>query len=466
MIKIRFCGAAKTVTGSNYVVTTNHGTFVVDCGMFQGPEVENLNLADFQYNPEEVDFTLLTHAHIDHSGMLPKLTKHGFQGPIFATRNTIQITTELLLDSAKIQESNFKRGQFYGKYTQVKALVYNTLDANECIDRFRPVDYDDEFSPADGIKIKYLVAGHILGAASIEVDIEDDGVWKKVIFSGDIGRLKGGIIDTFDTNYKSEPDVILVESLYGGQYHPELQESVNEMVTLISETVKNGGSAFIPSFAVQRTQEILNDLRIAKESGALTDELKVWLDSPLAQRVTRIYTSALQHGADNIFDFENLIYVNKYKQSESLAFKHQQVVIAGSGMADGGRIVEHLSKALDNPKNTVIFVGFQAIGTMGRALTEGAKEIVIGSRNIKVKAKVVLLKGFSAHGDTNDYIAWVNRFKTSKLQKTFLVHAEPERAEALKDILEKEGVQGCYIPSLQEEIVLGSEVQQSLPKAA
>ncbi len=454
MVKIKFCGAAKTVTGSNYVITTNHGTFAVDCGMFQGPEVEHFNLEDYQYNPQDLDFVLLTHAHIDHSGMLPKLTKHGFQGPIFATSNTIQITTELLLDSAKIQESNFKRGENYGKYTKVKALVYGTQDATETISRFRAVKFDDEFSPAEGIKIKYLVAGHILGAASIEVEIEDDGAWKKIIFSGDIGRLKSGIIPTFDTEYKSEPDVVLVESLYGGQFHPDLQESVSEMVQLISSTVNNGGSAFIPSFAVQRTQEILNDLRLAKESGALSDDLKVWLDSPLAQRVTRIYTTALQHGTDSIFDFENLIYVNKYKQSEGLAFKHGQVVIAGSGMADGGRIVEHLSKALENSKNTIIFVGFQAVGTMGRLLTEGAKEVVIGSRNIKVRAKIVLLKGFSAHGDTNDYTAWVNRFKGGNLKKTFLVHAEIDRSTALKEIFEKDGVNGCYIPEMQEEIQL------------
>ncbi|MEP7103342.1 MAG: MBL fold metallo-hydrolase [Candidatus Dojkabacteria bacterium] len=454
MIKIKFCGAAKTVTGSNYVVTTNHGTFAVDCGMFQGPDVEHLNLEELSYNPTDLDFALLTHSHIDHSGMLPKLTKNGFEGVIYATSNTIQISTELLLDSAKIQESNFKRGEFYGKYTKVKALVYDNNDAIKTIAKFKPVNFDETFEPADGIKVTYLVAGHILGAASIEVDIEDDGVWKKIIFSGDIGRMGSNIIDTFDREYRSQPDYVLVESLYGGQFHPERQESVNEMITLISNTVSTGGSVFIPSFAVQRTQEILNDLKIAKQAGALTRDLKVWLDSPLAQRVTRIYISALQHGEENLFDFEGLIYVNKYKQSQGIASKTGQVVIAGSGMADGGRIVEHLSRSLENPKNAVIFVGYQAEGTLGRELTEGAKNVVIGSRNISVKAKIHLLKGFSAHGDTNDYSAWLKRFTNEKLKKVFLIHAEIDRSTALKEYFEGERINSCYIPSMQEEIQL------------
>jgi metallo-beta-lactamase family protein len=455
MIKIKFCGAAKTVTGSNYVVTTDHGSFAVDCGMFQGPDVEHLNLEDFDYDPSQLDFTLLTHAHIDHSGMLPKLVKNGFNGPIFASSHTIQITTELLLDSAKIQESNFKRGEFYGKYTQVKALVYNTKDAIQTIDRFQTVKFDEEFSPMEGVKVKYILAGHILGAASIEVDILDEGKWKKIIFSGDIGRVNQSLIETFDLNYKQEPDYILIESLYGGQTHPNRDESVSEMINIMKNTFNNRGSSFIPCFAVERTQEILNDIRIAKQSGALPSDLPVWLDSPLAQRVTQIYTSSLQHGAESLFDFEGLKYVRKYKQSLGLSTKGGQVVMAGSGMADGGRIVEHLSKALENPKNSVIFVGFQAEGTMGRELTEGNKSIVIGSRNIKVKAKIHHLFGFSAHGDTNDYVAWIRRFKSSNLKKVFMVHAEIDRAEALRDHFAKnEDITNTHIPNLKEEVVL------------
>jgi len=454
MISIKFCGAAKTVTGSNYLVKTDNGTFVVDCGMFQGPEVEHLNLDDLEYDASEVDFVLLTHSHIDHSGMLPKLHRAGFRGPIYATSHTIQISTELLLDSAKIQENNYQRGEFYGRYTQIKALVYNTKDATDTIALFKATKLDEVFEPIPGISIKFLEAGHILGSVSIEVDIQDENTTKKVIFSGDIGRLKSHIIDTFDLKYKSEPDYLLVESLYGGQIHPDRDESAQELYRLITETIENRGNVFIPCFAVQRTQEVLNDLKYAKERGILKKDIPVWLDSPLAQRVTRIYASALQRGEKDLFDFENLNYTNKYRQSVGLTKQQGNVILAGSGMADGGRIQEHLAKGLENSKNAVIFVGFQAEGTLGRQLVQGAKRVTIGKTTVRVNAKIYHLQGFSAHGDTNDYTKWIQRFTNPKLKKIFLIHAEEQRAVAMKEHFESLNIAGGYIPSMQEEITL------------
>ncbi len=454
MITIEFCGAAKTVTGSNYLVKTDHGNFVVDCGMFQGPDVEHLNLEELDYDASQVNFALLTHAHVDHSGMLPKLFKHGFTGPIYATHNTIQITNELLLDSAKLQEKAFQNGEFYGKYTQVKGLVYNTKDALETINLFKAVHFDDEFEPVAGIKIKYLRAGHILGAASIEVDIKDGETTKKILFSGDIGRIKSPLIPTFDKNYKSNPDYILIESLYGGIVHVDRDESANQLYSLINETVQRKGNAFIPCFAVQRTQEVLNDLKKAKAEGILHNDLPVWLDSPLAQRVTNIYTTALQHSEESLFDFPNLIYVKKYKQSVGITKKQGQVVIAGSGMADGGRIMEHLTTGLENSRNSVIFVGYQAEGTLGRQLVEGEKKVRIGTKSVTVKAQIHQLEGFSAHGDTVDYTAWIERLKSENLKKVFMIHAEPERAEALKTHFVGLGFNQCYIPSRKEVATL------------
>lgn len=455
MVKIKFCGAAHTVTGSNYYVETEHGKFVVDCGMFQGPDVESRNLEDFTYNPGEVSFALLTHAHIDHSGMMPKLVKHGFKGEIYATNHTIAISTELLLDSAKIQESNFERGMFYGKFTKKVALVYNTDDSMNTISKFRAVNFNEEFSPVDGIKIKYIRAGHVLGAASIQIEIEDEGKIKKFLFSGDIGREKDKLIQSFDTSYRYEPDYILMESLYGGQVHPKEDDSVEELINIIKATVSKGGSVFIPCFALQRAQTLINDFREAKEKGKLDDDIPFFLDSPLAQRITAIYMTSLQNTEKNIFDFDNLVYVRKHKQSLKLSRRSGIVIMAGSGMADGGRIMEHLATGLSNGKNAVVFVGFQAEGTLGRELVEGAKVVNIGGTNVKVNASINHLQGFSAHGDSNDYLNWLGSFFTEKTSKIYLIHAEVDRAEALKSqIKDKYDFDNCYIPDWKEEVTL------------
>lgn len=454
MISIEFFGAAKTVTGSNYLVKTDLGNFVVDCGMFQGEDVERLNLDPIAYNTKDVHFALLTHSHIDHSGMMPKLVKAGFEGKIYATINTIQITSELLLDSAKLQENAYQRGENYGKYTQVKALVYNTKDAMQTINQFSAVEFDKTFEPIPGIKVTYILAGHILGAASIMVEVEDEGTTKRIAFSGDIGRINSPLIPTFDSNYRFEADYVLMESLYGGQIHVDRHESANRLITIIKETIDNGGSAFIPCFAVQRAQEVLNDIKKAKMGGALGNDLPVWLDSPLAQRVTSIYNKSLQHTEDSPFDFPNLIYVKKFKQSAGLSKQTRQVVLAGSGMADGGRIMNHLMTTLENKKNSVIFVGYQAEGTLGRELVEGAKKVLIGTKAVNVNAQIHQLEGFSAHGDTNDYTEWLKRFTNPKLKQIYLVHAEPDRAEALKTHFEQMGINNCYIPSMKETVQL------------
>jgi len=454
MISIEFCGAAKTVTGSNYLIKTDKCNFIVDCGMFQGPKVENLNLEDYTYDSSQISFVLLTHAHIDHSGMLPKLSKHGFKGAIYATNNTIRISNELLLDSAKLQENAYQRGEFYGKYTNIKAIVYNTHDALNTISLFKAVNFEEEFSPSDGISVKYIRAGHILGAASIEVIIQDEGKFKKIIFSGDIGRIQSQIIPSFDIEYKSDVDYVVMESLYGGQYHTDRNESAKQLIDIINSTIRDNGNVFIPCFAVQRVQEVLNDLKIAKKSGMMSNDIPVWLDSPLAQRVTNIYNTALQHTGESLFDFPNLVYIKKYKQSIKLNKKQGQVIMAGSGMADGGRILDHLSVGLENPKNSVIFVGYQAEGTIGRQLVEGVPSVVIGTKTTRVKAKIYQLEGFSAHGDTNDYIAWVNRFINKSPKKIFLIHSEPERAMALQQKFNSLGISQTYIPNMHEIIDL------------
>ncbi len=457
MIEIEFHGAAKTVTGSNYLIKTSKNQFIVDCGMFQGPDVESKNIIPYEYDASKVDFVLLTHAHIDHCGMLPKLFKGGFRGKIYSTHHTMQISSLLLLDSAKIQESNYSMGKNYGKYTNEMYMVYGTKDAEETINLCRVVNFDEEFSPVEGIKVKFIRAGHILGAASIEVEITDEGETKTILFSGDIGRVEKALIETFDVNYKSTPDYILMESLYGGQIHPDKHESAKELVKIINETVAGGGNVFVPSFAVQRTQEILQELKFAMDDKSLDKRIPVWLDSPLAQRVTQIYIAALQDTPESIFEFDSLRYVKKYRESLKLAKQSGQVIIAGSGMADGGRIVEHLAYGLAKKNNSVVFVGYQAEGTLGRQLVEGAKSVEIDGTKIEVKAKIHYLHGFSAHGDTNDYLTWIKRHLNEKLAKVFLIHAEPDRAEAMKAELAKINVNQTYVPEWREKVMLSGK---------
>lgn len=454
-VSIQFLGAAETVTGSCYLVQYGEIKFLVDCGMFQGPDVEERNLLDFDFDASTIDFALLTHTHIDHSGMLPKLTKFGFRGPIYATAHTIQLATILMLDSAKIQENNFREGIPWKHAGQVK-LVYNTADAEQAISQLSAISMGESFAPVQGINVTYVKAAHVLGAASIEIEM--DG--KVFVFSGDIGRRNHEVIGGFDLEHKREVDYIIMEALYGGELHPERQESVSEMMTAIKETLDNDGSVFIPCFAVQRTQEILHDIKIAKQAGVIAADVPVYLDSPMAQRVTNVYSQALDHSEDSLFDFPGLKYIRNYRQSQKISRKPRQIIIAGSGMASGGRIVEHLMANLGNSRNLVCFVGYQAEATLGRELTELTTEsgsdrsVVINDKTIRVHARILHMRGFSAHGDTNDYLTWVSRYNSPKLKQIFLVHAEPERAEALQEELNTKHIDHPVIAKWKEVVEL------------
>lgn len=455
MITIEFGGAAETVTGSNFLVKSSRGSFVVDCGMFQGPDVEYRNLEDFDYDPAEVDFAVLTHAHLDHCGMFPKLVRDGFSGKIYATNSTIALATEILNDSAKIQENNYKRGEPFGKFTDEVKLVYNSKDASDTISQFESVNFRDTIEPVEGIKVTFIRAGHVLGAASVEVEIDDVDGKRTILFSGDIGRSKEKIIDSYDLIYKSEADYILLESLYGGIFHPPVEDSTQDLINIINETLSRGGNVLIPSFALQRTQLLLKIFKDAKASGQIESDVHVWLDSPLAQRITNIYLKSLQQTDEPLFDFPNLHYVKKYKESIRLRKQRGQIIIAGSGMAEGGRIVEHLFHSLKNKKNSVIFVGYQAEGTMGRDLVEGSKMVRIGSKNIPVNARIEYLHGFSAHGDTHDYEKWLEPKISKNLRKIFLIHADKDRAVNMKIHLKEElDLKDTYIPKWKEVVSL------------
>lgn len=456
MVQIKFNGAASTVTGSHFLVTSPRGNFVIDCGMFQGPDVEHLNLEPYDYNPKIVDFAILTHAHIDHSGMYPKLYKEGFRGNIYATPHTVQIATLLMLDGAKIQEGNFRRGQPFGKYTDKVAIVYNSFDAEETASKLKSLNFYEETTPKEGITIKFIKSGHVLGAASVEVTIDlEDGQQTKILFSGDIGRVNQSLIDSFDREYVTKPDYILMESLYGGLEHPSRDDNAKTLIEVIKKTTEKNGNVYIPSFSVHRSQEILHEIKLAKDDGRLPEGLNVWLDSPLAQKVSNIYMEALQFSPESLFDFKNLHYVQSYRESQALHRKKGQVIIAGSGMAEGGRILDHFLHGIENKKNSIIFVGFQAEGTLGREITEGAKKISIGKTSLNVIADVHHLTGFSAHGATSDYIEWIKNYNSSNLKKLFLIHAPEERAQAVADKFKQEyNMTNSYIPTRNETVDL------------
>jgi metallo-beta-lactamase family protein len=456
MLKIQFMGAAETVTGSCYLVTTDDHKFIVDCGMFQGPDVEARNAEPWPFNASEVDFVLLTHAHIDHSGLLPKLTRHGFRGEIYATNRTVAITSLLLLDSAKIQEINVREGKYIEGLSVQASQYYDSRDAEQTITMLRSVNFHEDVIPRPGIRAEYIPAGHVLGAASIIVEV--DG--KRLVFSGDVGRSDNILINSFDLDDKRDVDMVLMEALYGGEVHPSRESSVYELMTIIKDTTSRGGNVLIPAFAVERTQELLLDLKHAKSAGVLAPDLPVYLDSPLATRVTELYIAAMGElkvdvPADqpdhNPFYFPGLKVLRSSKQSQKLKKQRGSVIIAGSGMVNGGRILSHVVSHISDPLTHLVLVGYQAEDTYGRLLSEGAKELTVDGINVQVKGKVSHLHGFSAHGDEPDLVRWFKRYQSPRLKKVFLVHAEANRSEAFKETLRREGYSGdIIIPDWKE----------------
>jgi len=457
-MKLSFLGAAKTVTGSCYLLEINSQKFLIDCGMFQGKEVEKNNLKFF-FDPSEIDFVLLTHAHIDHSGLIPKLYKEGFTGSVYATSETLELTEILLLDSAKIQERLDPKSKRSRKHfgTKKSQYLYDTNDVYSYIEKVKPVKFNEKFLIGN-ISIKYIRAGHILGAASILVEIDS----KRFLFSGDIGRLDQSLIPSYDL-LEEEVDIVIMESLYGGELHSKRSSSISKLVKEVNITASGYGNVIIPSFSVHRSQELMLFLQDALKDNRIKNNVKIYLDSPLAIAATKIYTKYLNSylknnlisrkslngviGKGNSVLFERVRYVTENFESLRLIRKNKGVILAGSGMCNGGRIVMHLSKGLKKEKNTVVFVGYQAKDTLGREIVQGNEYVKINNRKVRVRAKIVDLKGFSAHGDNRDLLHWIRDKKSDRLKKVFLVHSEIERSQDFKKQLIKENF-SVEIPEL------------------
>jgi metallo-beta-lactamase family protein len=411
--------------------------------MFQGQSVESLN-RNFKFDPASIDFVLLTHAHMDHSGLLPKLFREGFKGNIYSTRPTIDMLDPLLYDSAKIQSytNDINKGLKSSTGKEVD-LLYDSNDVHKTLEALVPVEFDEIVSLGE-LEFKYIPAGHILGAASILIEV--DGV--KIIFSGDLGRREQSLIRKYDL-IQEEVDYVVMESLYGGITHLGRAESEKLVIDKIVDTANRYGNVIIPVFAVHRSQEFLLDLKYAFIDKKIPMDLNVYLDGPLAIKMTEIYSRYLgsnskYYGANEhakrygtpFFSSDNIYFVKDHKESLRLARGSKKVILAGSGMCDGGRILNHLPRSLKKEKNAILFVGYQADGTLGREIVSGKSEVSINKRNIKVRAEIEYFHGFSAHADHNDLKVWLEDKNSKRLKKVFLTHADIDRSSSFaQDII-------------------------------
>lgn len=463
-MKIKLLGAARTVTGSCFIVEAGHTRFGVDCGMHQGnDEIEKRNWDVDVYEPAAIDFFLITHAHIDHSGLLPRMVRHGFHGPIYATEPTGDLIKILLLDSAYIQEVEAgwknKRRQRNGNMVATKPL-YTVKDAEAVAPLIQTKTYEETFSPAKGIKVTFKDAGHILGAAILELFIEENETTTKVVFSGDIGRRHQLLME--DPVVLSSADYLFMESTYGDRNHKGEKDSLNELAEAIHYSYSRGEKVIIPAFAVERTQEMLYSLYLLDRDGKLPKDMPVYLDSPLAIKATEIFRryrsylddntqSILRRGEDPL-ELPQLSFSSTTEQSMRInEMKEPAIVISASGMANAGRIKHHLRHNLWREGASIVFVGFQAQGTTGRRIVEGAKKIRIFSEDIAVKAKIFTINGFSAHAGQNQLLEWLGHFENKKMQ-VFLIHGEFSAQEKLASLIRQKLDFSVTIPEYLEEL--------------
>ncbi|NLY09735.1 MAG: MBL fold metallo-hydrolase [Tissierellia bacterium] len=468
---IQFLGAAQMVTGSLYLVTHGNKRFLVDCGLFQGsPSIEKLNKDPFAFDPSSLDFVILTHAHIDHSGRLPLLYKNGFKGNVYATKPTTELCRVMLVDSAFIQENDIewenKKRQRIGQ--PMLEPLYTTEDAEGVLNLFVPHLYDQWITISDEIRFRFRDAGHMLGSSIIEIYYTENNSEHKIVFSGDLGMPNRPILQ--DPTVIESADYLVLESTYGNRTHDPLDHDVQQLIEIIRKTTQRGGSVIIPAFAVERTQELIYMLN--KHYAHLDDysqKIPIYIDSPMAVEATKVFqrnSLAFDEEAkkyildgENPFQFENLFYVKTVEESKVLnSSPFPKVIISASGMANAGRIRHHLKHNLWNNKNSVVFVGYQAEGTLGRMLVEGVKQVKLLGEVVDVNAEIYDLHGFSAHADQPGILNWIKGFEKLP-QKVFIVHGEPDPANELAQVIEDRFSIKTHVPSMGEIInIKGKEV--------
>ncbi len=488
-MKITFLGATRTVTGSNYLVEAAGKKFLVDCGMWQGKaELEEENATDFEYNPAEIDFMLLTHAHIDHSGRIPKLYNEGFKNKIYAHKATCDLCTLMLPDSGHIQEMEieWRNRKRLRKGEEPRDPLYTAEDAVKSLQIFQPVNYDEIIDITENIHVRFNDAGHMLGSSIIELWVEEEGKTTKTVFTGDLGNNDIPLLSS--PTMIEDADYLVMESTYGSRYHMRNYEKAELFLSIVSETLDKQGTVVIPSFAVGRTQEILyelNNLKDIRKDEEFRRQYKtlmqapVYVDSPLAISATEVFkenmdlfdeeTQAAISQGDNPLEFPGLKFTMSTDESKALnEDPTPSIIISASGMCDVGRIKHHLKHNLWNPNSTILFVGYQAPGTLGYSIVNGAKKVKIFGEEIAVNARIEYIEGYSGHADQEGLMNFIYSF-VKKPKHIFLVHGEEESQTVLKGLIEEKAKLPVTIPSfgetyeLGEEVVLTHKIERKLP---
>ncbi|MFO7675362.1 MAG: MBL fold metallo-hydrolase [bacterium] len=457
---VRFWGGARTVTGSRHLVSSGRQQLLLECGLFQGhrEEAEQIN-RHFQFKAREVDYCVVSHAHIDHCGNIPNLVKRGFSGPVLMTKGTAALARLLLLDSAHIQESDVKyvnkRRRARGE--PAKEPIYTTADAERSLERFQPVAYAKK-TRLGKFTVHLHDAGHILGSAV--ADIEVDG--RRILFTGDLGRRKMPIIR--DPVQVIEADYLIMEATYGNRLHGDYRDVAARLADVINRVHARGGRVIIPAFAVERSQEIIYTLNRLRQDGVIP-RVPVFVDSPLATSVTEVFRNhpqyydeealALLNGHNELFDFDGLSYTSSVEESKALNSRTEPcIIISASGMCEAGRVLHHLKHAIGDERNCVLLVSFQAPNTLGARIAERQQRVRIFGEEHELRAEVAIINEFSAHADRQGLLDYVSRMNVNRLKKVFVVHAELEAAEAMVEPLRQLGVREVHVPEVGDEYEL------------
>ena len=489
-MKITFLGAARTVTGSNFLVEGAGKKFLVDCGMWQGKaEQEMENDQEFEFNPTDIDFVLLTHAHIDHSGRIPKLYKEGFRNKVYAHKATCDLCALMLPDSGHIQEteSEWKNRKRMRRGEKPIPPIYTAEEAAKCLEIFEAVQYDKIIEITPEIHVRFNDAGHMLGSSIIEVWVKEDDKETKTVFTGDLGNNDIPLLSPL--TMIEDTDYLVMESTYGSRLHVKNEQKAEIFLNVVSETLDNGGTVVIPSFAVGRTQEILyelNKLKEEKEDEEFIRKYKilmktpVYVDSPLAISATEVFSDNMDlfdeetkeemAKGDNPLEFPGLQFTKTADESKALNEDPKpSIIISASGMCEVGRIKHHLKHNLWNPKSTILFVGYQAPGTLGYNIVNGAKTVKIFGEEIAVNARIEYIEGYSGHADQELLMNFIYSF-IKKPKHIFLVHGEPESQDILRDKIESDTGVGVTIPEfgetyeLKDDILLTNKIHRKVNK--